>query len=204
MNEKEQKEFVSKHYLDYPIKRLATFIGRSQTFVRNELKRQNLVIPRELIEKRKRESYYSNGHNPFNKGKKQTEYMSKESIERTAKTRFKKGREPHNTKFDFCISKRMDTSNRYYYYIRIDKSNWVLLHRYIWEQVNGPIPDGFNVQFKDGNSIKCNIENLYLVNRKNQVFVNKNGGNKLPFEQRKSLELINRINLKVKEYEKTT
>lgn len=41
--------------------------------------------------------------------------------------------------------------------------NWVAKHRYIWEKVNGKIPDGYIICFKDGNRLNCDISNLYLA-----------------------------------------
>lgn len=37
----------------------------------------------------------------------------------------------------------------------------VQLHRVVWEENFGPIPAGYKVYFKDGNSLNCKPENLY-------------------------------------------
>lgn len=42
---------------------------------------------------------------------------------------------------------------------------WPLYHRYVWEQVNGPLPAGYVLAFKDGNRNNCGLENLELVSR---------------------------------------
>jgi len=39
---------------------------------------------------------------------------------------------------------------------------WVLYHRHVWEQANGPIPDNYCIRFKDGDKMNCNISNLEL------------------------------------------
>ena len=36
-------------------------------------------------------------------------------------------------------------------------------HYYIWEKTNGKIPKGYYLCFKDGNTLNCELENLYLV-----------------------------------------
>jgi RNA polymerase sigma factor (sigma-70 family) len=36
----------------------------------------------------------------------------------------------------------------------------VLLHRVVWAEHHGPIEEGWNVRFKDGNKLNCAIENL--------------------------------------------
>jgi hypothetical protein len=40
---------------------------------------------------------------------------------------------------------------------------WPLLHRQVWEQHNGPIPEGHIVVFKDRDRGNCDIENLELI-----------------------------------------
>jgi hypothetical protein len=49
---------------------------------------------------------FKKGHATFNKGKKQTEYMSDEAIERCKATQFKHGSTPWNTKEDGLVSWR--------------------------------------------------------------------------------------------------
>lgn len=36
-------------------------------------------------------------------------------------------------------------------------------HRYLWEQANGKVPKGYNVVFKDGNTMNCVLENLECI-----------------------------------------
>jgi len=88
--------------------------------------------------------------------------MSADAIEKSMATRYKPGNLPHNTKYDGAILKRK-YGNDLYHYIRISKSNWVPLHRHIWEQANGKINKGMNVAFKNGNIYDCRLDNLELV-----------------------------------------
>lgn len=39
----------------------------------------------------------------------------------------------------------------------------VLVHRYVWEKVNGPIPDGYQIHHKDHDRTNFRIDNLELV-----------------------------------------
>ena len=41
--------------------------------------------------------------------------------------------------------------------------NWQLKHYYIWEKANRKIPKGYYLCFKDGNTLNCELENLYLL-----------------------------------------
>lgn len=44
--------------------------------------------------------------------------------------------------------------------------NWKPKHRLVWEQHNGPLPDGMTIVFLDRNHFNCDIKNLYAVNGK--------------------------------------
>ena len=39
----------------------------------------------------------------------------------------------------------------------------VSLHRYVWEQANGPIPDGYIIHHKNGDRYDNRLENLEMV-----------------------------------------
>lgn len=163
--EKEQA-FIEANYLTMPLKRIALYLNRSNTFVRYTMKQLGLVIPREIIEQRIADSRIKKGNVSFNKGKKQSEYMSPEMIERTKATRFKKGNLPHNAKGfkDGDVSIRRDTrSGIRYLYTRIRLGKWRELHHVIWEKKNGRIPPKHCLRFKDGNSLNCKLSNLELI-----------------------------------------
>ena len=78
----EDKQKIRDEYLVKPVKRLADEIGCSGTKINGFLNRNDLVIPRYLIEQRKKDSQRKKGDTPFNKGRKQSEYMSLESIKK--------------------------------------------------------------------------------------------------------------------------
>lgn len=42
---------------------------------------------------------------------------------------------------------------------------WEFLHRAVWEEHNGPIPEGMVIIFKDNDKLNCDIENLMLVTK---------------------------------------
>lgn len=109
--------------------------------------------------------YFEKGRSSYNKGLKQTDFMSPEAIERTKATRFRKGRIPHNGGTPIGeIRWRKETRSRHgYYWIKTAQPNvWQLYHVYLWEQANGPVPDGHMVTYCDGDSRNCCLENLIL------------------------------------------
>ena len=105
------------------------------------------------------------GHTPHNKGKQ----ISAEIYEKVLPTMFKKGNKPHNTKPNGTINVRADKSGRLYQYIKIKDCQWELLQRYVWTQANGEIPPGSVVIFLDGNYLNCDISNLQVISRKENM-----------------------------------
>lgn len=106
---------------------------------------------------------FKKGNIPQNKGKK----MKPEMYEKLKSTMFKKGCKPHNFKNSGYSRITKDG------YIEVKQENgFKLLHRIVYENCYGPIPNGHNVQFKDGNKQNCTPENLYIINRKEQMIQN--------------------------------
>lgn len=105
---------------------------------------------------------FEKGHKPFNKGRKQKDYMSAESIEKTVATRFTKGTIPPNKR---SVGDERITKDGYIEIKVAEPNKWELKHRYIWEQKNPKIKKGECIRFLDGNKQNCAIENLRLVPR---------------------------------------
>lgn len=102
------------------------------------------------------------GCTSFNKGKKQSEYMSADAIERTKATRFKKGNTPINHKP--VGTERIDRDG--YIMVKVAEPNkWKLKHRMVWEEAHGEVPKGYIVIFKDQNKMNCELNNLMLITR---------------------------------------
>ena len=105
------------------------------------------------------------GHTPHNKGKQ----ISAEIYEKVAPTMFKRGNKPHNTKPNGTINVRADKSGRLYQYIKIKDCQWELLQRHVWTQANGEIPPGSVVIFLDGNYLNCELNNLQVISRRENM-----------------------------------
>lgn len=181
---------LKENYLLIGEKPLARMIGKSSSFVRIRKRQLGLIVPREIIEKRIQDSLRKKGDTPCNKGKKQVEYMTPEAIERTKATRFKKGQKIHNEKLDKTVSIRRSKGYPYRY-IKMSNSNWVLYHRYVWEQINGPVPEGYIVVFKDRNQENCTIENLELITLEENM--SRNTIMRYPEELRMTLKLQKKL-----------
>jgi hypothetical protein len=133
---------------------------------------------------------FSKGHAPANKGKKWDEFMSSEGAENSLKTTFQNGHLPHNTKADGQISIRND-EGRQYKYIRISKGKWTPLHIYLWEKENGTVPAGMIVVFKDKNSMNCDLSNLEIITREENM--SRNTFHRYPPELKLAIRKLNQL-----------
>lgn len=195
----EEDTIIRENYLKSPIKRLAKKIGRSYVGVVSRMKAMGLVIPDDVRERNIAAGRIKKGAIPPNKGKKQIEYMSSEAINKSSKTWFKKGNLPHNTKSkNGIISVRKDNRGVPYKHIRMQVGKWIHYHRYKWEKVNGKIPTGMMVTFKDGDTLNCDINNLELISKAENAVRNKTG---LPLELARAIIIHNKLKTKIKQYE---
>lgn len=106
---------------------------------------------------------YKKGAKSWNKGKKLSDYVSPESYKGMQKTQFKKGSKSANEAEDGAIRLRNDKSGKQYYFYREAKSKWVLYHRKIWIDANGPIPKKHIIVFIDRNPLNVVLENLECI-----------------------------------------
>ena len=107
-----------------------------------------------------RDGRFTKGSIPYNKGKKQTEFMSPEQIENSKRTRFQTGHMPHN---HLEVGTVVVTTDGYLARKIGEPSQWEMVHRRVWEDHNGPIPKGYCIIFLDGNPLNCDISNLQMV-----------------------------------------
>lgn len=140
---------------------------------------------------------FKKGHEPVNKGLKQTDYMSPEAIERTKATHFKPQQKPHNLLQVGAVVK-----NAGGYLLRKKQmegtqwERWDFLHRATWEEHKGPIPEGMMVSFKDGNKENVDIDNLMLISSAENLELQRSG---LRFEDPDLTETgLNVVKLKIK------
>ena len=141
---------------------------------------------------------FQKGYVSPNKGKKLTEFMSPEGIEASKKTRYQKGNQPHNIKAnDGVIVDRVDSDGRNYRYIRLSKAKWVPLHRHLWEQAYGPIPENHIIIFKDNNTENAVLENLKCMSKAENML--RNSKYNYPEQIIPSMVLINKLETLLKQ-----
>ena len=138
-------------------------------------------------------SRYKKGNVPPNKGKK----VSAEVYEKMKPHMFKKGETPLN--YRPVGSERVNVEG--YVEIKVaDPKTWKLKHRVIWEEAHGPIPEGHNIQFKDGNSLNVQLDNLYMISKADQLRNENSSVARYPHELRQIIALKGAIKIKINDY----
>ena len=89
--------------------------------------------------------------------------------------------------------------------IKISKSEWQSLHRYIWEKHHGKkVPDGFMIVFADGDVDNVDIDNLVCVRETISVTINHtNPANTDNPDLNKAIMLTESLNAMVRDYFKS-
>lgn len=109
---------------------------------------------------------FSKGLTPHNKGKAMPDHVKAKVIATT----FKSGNLPHN--YRGPGSEFTDPKDGYVYLIIADdkartktKTRRVLKHKHLWEQANGPLPDGMCLKCLDSNKMNCAPSNWEAIPR---------------------------------------
>lgn len=114
---------------------------------------------------------FQKGNISHNKGKKQSEYMTKEAIERTKATRFKKGNRPINYR---PVGSERITKDGYIEVKVSDPDKWETKNKIVYKQNFGDIPKGYKVIYADGNKLNNDPNNLLLVSNSELLIANRN------------------------------
>ena len=199
-------DYLKQHYSDTPMSDMINHLNVGKTAIHSKANvlglRKSLAFIAATAQAtaRPNSGRFQKGHIPSNKGKRQSEYMTADAIERTKATRFQKGHIPHNTK---QVGHERICNKDGYVYIKVEGSRkMVLKHRLVWESHYGAIPKGYNVQFKDGNRQNCDISNLYLISRQEQLST-QNGMYRYPAELQKTIRNLSKLKKRIKKYEQT-
>lgn len=183
----EEDEFIRKNYEIMSPRQIGEKLGRTKSAIKNRVNTLGLKLDRSSL-CINRLGQFRKGHIPLNKGQK----MSPEVREKVKHTWFTKGHKPKNTKEGTLIfSHRKDSNGNLYRHIKISDSNWILYHRYLYEQHFGLIPSGMNVVFKDGNTLNVEIENLELIS--NEELMKRNTIHRFPEELKEVIRLNSKL-----------
>lgn len=202
----QEEETLIRLYEDPRVfpKDIAKMLDRTLPQVYNKARAMGLKAPMERIRMAGKigtqhpksiATRFPKGHTPANKGKR----VSPETYAKCQPTMFKKGHTPVNHRE--VGSERINVDG--YIEIKVAEPNrWRLKHRIIWEQVNGEIPKGYNVQFKNHNPQDCRIENLYLISKADQIAKENSYLAKYPKEIQELIHLKGVVNRAIHKAEK--
>lgn len=163
----QELDMLKAIYPDHSNKYCSEYLHRSVYSIFQKAHKLGLRKTPEFARQQRECGQYKKGHVPFNKGMRHEEYMSEEGILRCRESFFKDGNiipNAINYRPDGFECIRNEHGKRYIW-IKPAGRHMIPKHRWLWEQAHGPIPEGYFVMFKDGDSMNCVLENLLLVNR---------------------------------------
>lgn len=139
---------------------------------------------------------FEKGYKPWNTGTKGQRLTTANSGS------FKKGAIPPNRK---PLGSERICSKDGYILIKVAERNpytgsptrYKHKHVHVWEQINGPVPGGMAVAFRDGIQANCDPANLMLISRDELLHLNKNGYKDVPAALKPSLLALVKLMLKI-------
>lgn len=187
----EQIHYLEEGYKKYNINKLTKKFNAE--FETNKTEKQIYAAIKNRKFQSGRTGQFKKGAVPWNQGK--AGYMGPN------KTSFKPGNKPHNTKWLYyervgkhgVIEISVPEENPYTGFPRRFKAK----HVWLWEQHNGPVPDGHIVAFKDGDHRNIAIENLMLLSRTELLRLNQKRYKQAPEEVKPVLVTLAKIEAKM-------
>jgi len=187
--EEVERKYLEKHFPHNRTADCAFELKRSSSAVQQQANK--MKIRKSAFFMRSKESGKKiKGEKAWNKG---ISYMPGG---RCAEGWFKDGHIPYNTKEDGFISVRLDKSGRPYPHIRLHLGVWKMLHVHIWEENNGPTPEGMIIVFKDGDTFNPDLSNLELITRAENM--QRNTIHRFPAELKEQIRLLAKLERKIK------
>ena len=106
----ERLDKLKKLYPNHTNEEIAQILGTTYSAVNGVAFNLRLFKSKEFKFQCASKSFFPKGHQPMNKGRKQTEYMSEEQLAKTKATRFKKGHVPPGYNIQFKDGNRQNVS----------------------------------------------------------------------------------------------
>ena len=165
-------QYLIEHYATRTCADIAQWVHHPPKSVQMKAFHLGLRKSKAFMAERSKVGQFRKGNRPRNKGRSWGEWMSEEGRRNSTKTQFKPGEVNPNSPtirqpgYE-CV--RTEKGRQYIWIKPHDGRRMMPKHRYLWELEHGEIPKGFNVQFKDGNPLNCELDNLYLISRAKQV-----------------------------------
>lgn len=207
----QRKKYIKQKYADGDTQEIANHLGLTVATVYKYAAKMKMKKSAAWWEKEKKRiservknnplnqaTQFQKGNTPWHAGKKITPHPN------SIKTQFKKGENTgkDNPKWVPIGSSRVTHDG--YLQIKVNDdlplhNRWKSYHVIVWEQANGPVPDGCSVSFKNGlrastkNEIK--LENLELIS--NADLLRKNSIHRYPPELVAAMQLLGRLDRQI-------
>lgn len=152
-------------------------IKKSKEYLEQETRRVGMAL---VNNEKAKATRFVKGQAAWNKGKKGV-CWSPDSV-------FKKGNLPHNTRNDGDIAVRYDKNGKPYQFIRISLAVWEPLHVHEYKKHVGPIPKGHVVCFRDGNTLNCEVSNLEMMTKADNM--RRNSIMRYPHDVRRAIHAL--------------
>lgn len=195
----EERDIVRRLYPNTATKVIADKINRTESAVYSCAEMLGLAKDAEYLIKKQKECgmmvqssgakhQFPKGHTPFNKGKKQSDYMAPDAIERTKTTRFSKGNTPKNHR---PIGSQRVTKDGYTQVKTAEPGTWGYLQHIKWVEKNGPIPEGMILACKSADKKNCDPDNWELISRVQSM--KRNTYHNYPKEIARTIQLLGAV-----------
>lgn len=172
----EEDELLRRLYPDQPTARVAAELGRKigpvyqRAYLLGLRKSDAYLAGPDACRLRKGDGVgkrfqFQKGHVPANKGLRRPGWHRG----RMRETQFQKGGFPVNRDPDYYVIGALRVNADGYIDMRVSfergAAGWRALHRILWEDAHGPIPEGHVVTFIDGDRLNVELANLQLTSR---------------------------------------
>lgn len=201
---------LKKLYPDHPASHVAKLLGIAVHRVHSKAARLGLKksaaflasdrsgrIQRGHTNPRMIAARFKKGHVPANKGLRRPGWHAG----RMRETQFKKGQFPilHDPEFYVLGALRVNTDG----YVDMRTSfepgsrGWTPLHRILWEDKHGPLPEGYCLRFIDGDRANCCLENIECITRAENA--RRNSIHRLPPDLKAAIQLNGQLKRRIRE-----
>jgi hypothetical protein len=185
----EEVQYIITHYATTTHEELGCVLGRHADRIASKAHRMGLKKDKgfliEQAKKRPNKGQFKKGFTPFNKGKK----LSQATIDKLARTMFKRGNRPHNT---LNVGDEREDKDGYSWVKVAEPSEWKLKHHVAFGE---EVPAGFKVIFIDGNKRNFERSNLALIS--DADLMRQNTMHRFPPELISLIRTVNKLKKRV-------
>ena len=186
-----ETNYLVANYATTTNEELGRVLGRHADRIASKAHRMGLKKDKgfliEQAKKRPNKGQFKKGFTPFNKGKK----LSQATIDKLARTMFKRGNRPHNT---LNVGDESEDKDGYSWVKVAEPSEWKLKHHVAFGE---EVPAGFKVIFIDGNKRNFERSNLALIS--DADLMRQNTNQRFPPELRNLIRTLNKLKKRVTE-----